>query len=291
MLNDIRLIIFDLDGTLLDSEKRIPESAFESLQKIKDNGVYISIATGRPLYSTLPYINQLALKTYFSVSDSSIVLNSDGDVISQSWIDASLMQQVGERAHNQKCGLVWATNRGMTDDFLIHESDFSDQFMRDFITVESKIYGLEMNLLKIKREFSFDDLKSYMVFILGLKSDIAILDSDLKHFKGQVTFLSHIGLNKVYHQELVKTHELIILRPLGADKSRGVKAIAAKHGVDLSQTMFFGDWYNDIEALDSVGYPVLMGNAPDELKKDGYHITDSNDENGIVHALEYYGLI
>lgn len=290
-MNDIKLIVFDLDGTLLNSSKRIPESTIKALQHLRNKGIKITVATGRPLYSTLCFVKQLELDTYFSVSDSSLVINHDGDVLMQSFIDPDLMNEVLERSRASGCRVVWATNKGMTDDFIISSDDYNDISMRDFIDIESKVYNLEIELLKIQDKFHPDDLTSYMVFILGLHDDIIRLDEELKTFKNRVTFLSHIGLSKVYHQELVKTHELIILRPLGADKSKGVRKIAENYGIDMSQVMFFGDWYNDIEALDAVGYPVLMQNAPQNLKNNGYHITGSNDDDGIIQALEHFNLI
>ena len=61
--------------------------------------------------------------------------------------------------------------------------------------------------------------------------------------------------------------------------------------IPLEHTIAFGDNYNDIDMLETVAMPVLMGNAPEALKKAFPNITDSHDHDGIYHALLKLGLV
>ena len=291
MTDNIKLIAFDLDGTLLDSHKEIPANSCAAIKSLLEKGIMVTIITGRPLYSTLRYIDELGLDSYFSISDSSIVLNRLGSSLHSTHIDPDVMQRIREMASSHSCGVVWASNKGLKDDFFISEDDNCSDKMKEFIRVESKVYSLDVKLLKVKSEFETNDLKSYMVFILGLKDEIKKLTSELGPMRDKMTILSNIGLSPVYHDKLVDTHNLMIMRPYHSGKLQGLKKICDHYGIGLENTMFFGDWYNDLDALDGVGYPVLMSNAPEDIDRSGYHLTGSNDAGAVVEALQFFNLV
>lgn len=291
MTDEIKLIAFDLDGTLLDSNKEIPATSRAAIKSVLEKGIVVTIVTGRPLYSTLRYIEELNLDSYFSISDSSIVINRSGVSLHNTHISPDVMQRIREMASAHRCGTVWASNKGLIDDFFISEDDNSSEKMKEFIRVESKVYSLDIKLLKVKNKFEMDDLKSYMVFILGLKDEIKELTSELIPMQDKMTILSNIGLSPVYHDKLVGTHSLMIMRPCHSGKLQGLKKICDHNGIGLENTMFFGDWFNDIDALDGVGYPVLMSNAPPDIDRSGYHLTGSNDTDGVVEALQFFNLV
>jgi Cof subfamily protein (haloacid dehalogenase superfamily) len=291
MTEEIKLIAFDLDGTLLDSQKEIPANSLAAIRTLLEKGIVVTIITGRPLYSTLRYIDELGLDSYFSISDSSIIINRQGHNLHNTCIDPDAMQRIREMASIHNCGVVWASNKGLNDDFFISQNDNDSEKMKEFIRVESKVYSLDVKLLRVKDKFETDDLKSYMVFILGLKDEIRKLTSKLNPMKDKMTILSNIGLNPVYHHKLVDTHNLMIMRPCHSGKLHGLKKICDHYRTGLENTMFFGDWHNDIDALDGVGYPILMDNAPEDIDRSRYHLTGSNDTDGVVEALRHFNLV
>jgi hypothetical protein len=72
----------------------------------------------------------------------------------------------------------------------------------------------------------------------------------------------------------------------GCSKGHALERWAAFRGVPREQVMAIGDNYNDIEMLAFAGYPVIMGNASEELRGRGWTVTRSNDQNGVAAALE-----
>jgi hypothetical protein len=72
----------------------------------------------------------------------------------------------------------------------------------------------------------------------------------------------------------------------GCSKGQALERWAAFRGVPREQVMAIGDNYNDIEMLAFAGYPVIMGNASEELRGRGWTVTRSNDQNGVAAALE-----
>ena len=79
--------------------------------------------------------------------------------------------------------------------------------------------------------------------------------------------------------------------PNGVTKSSAVKTLCDLWNIPLTDTVAFGDNYNDIEMLETVRMPFLMGNAPEELKGRFPNVTDSNDEDSIYKALKQIGLV
>ena len=77
----------------------------------------------------------------------------------------------------------------------------------------------------------------------------------------------------------------------GADKGEGILTLAAHLGLDPKNTMAFGDGGNDSSMIKAAGIGVAMGNALESLKYEADYTTTSVDDDGILNALRYYGLI
>src|SRR5206468_7081146 len=82
--------------------------------------------------------------------------------------------------------------------------------------------------------------------------------------------------------------DLCIMDVLNRDCSKGhaLKRWAEFRGLAAAEVMAIGDNYNDVEMLEFAGVPVVMGNASDELKQNGWHVTLGNDQSGVAAALE-----
>jgi hydroxymethylpyrimidine pyrophosphatase-like HAD family hydrolase len=72
----------------------------------------------------------------------------------------------------------------------------------------------------------------------------------------------------------------------GCSKGHALRRWAGHRGIDSSAVMAIGDNYNDIDMLTFAGHPVIMGNASDELKQNGWTITLHNDASGVAAAIE-----
>ncbi len=77
----------------------------------------------------------------------------------------------------------------------------------------------------------------------------------------------------------------------GADKGKGILAIARHEGFNPSQTIAFGDGGNDTSMILQAGIGIAMGNAIDELKQQTDYVTTSVDENGILNVLRHFGIV
>ena len=81
------------------------------------------------------------------------------------------------------------------------------------------------------------------------------------------------------------------ISPIGGTKQLGIDKFLEYYGLDLKDTMAFGDGGNDMQMLQHVSLAVAMGNAGDELKSIADFVTKDVDDEGIAYALKHYGLI
>jgi hypothetical protein len=76
----------------------------------------------------------------------------------------------------------------------------------------------------------------------------------------------------------------------GTTKGSGLAAVAQLLGIDRSEVMAVGDNYNDRDMLEWAGVGVVMGNASDDLRNAGFHLTDTNDNAGLARAIRTFAL-
>ena len=136
--------------------------------------------------------------------------------------------------------------------------------------------------------------KGYSLIVVGRK-DVAVLDP-----KGDVERIFH-QISADYEAELLarlphcisgRWHpEFTDITANGADKGKGIIAMAKHQGFDLNRTMAFGDGGNDSSMILQAGIGVAMGNAIDALKQQADYVTTSVDDDGILNALKHFNVI
>ena len=92
--------------------------------------------------------------------------------------------------------------------------------------------------------------------------------------------------------QMIRWHPLAIdLLHADGSKARGIRAVCAALGIDLADTMAFGDELNDLEMFKTVGFGVAMGDGRDELKALAKYITTPLEQHGVYNALVHLGII
>ena len=137
-------------------------------------------------------------------------------------------------------------------------------------------------------------------FAEKIHKEIGIKASPIDVYKGDKVYQMILYADTAYTEKLFEKlphcqwsrwhpHGIDIFSKEGG-KVTGIKKTLEYFGIHQEETMAFGDGDNDVEMLDFVKYGVAMGNAQDKTKAAADHITAASDENGIVKALEYFGL-
>ena len=135
------------------------------------------------------------------------------------------------------------------------------------------------------------------LIVVGCK-DVAVIDpkGDVDRIFRQM--LAVKNLDKASPLDVVLRQDILQLTPFfpadydnGADKGKGILAMARHEGFDPSRTMAFGDGGNDTSMILQAGIGVAMGNAIDALRQQADYVTTSVDDDGILNALRHFNVI
>ena len=260
----IKLIASDMDGTLLDGNKKLPKEFFTILNQLKEKGIAFAVASGRS-YVTLYHDFTPQSDDIDYICDNGAFVVTDGgeaeiSVISTEYIHAVLDEcEKLDNLHILMCGKKGTYQRPSNE-------DFNRQITPYYI---NRIY--------------VDDLKS-------VKDDIfKIAICDLKGPEN----ISHPTLSEKFKDILniqISGAVWMDVMNKGINKGTALNQIQKKLGVTYDETMTFGDFYNDIDLLKQGKYSFVMANANEDMFQYGNYKAKSNTENGVIEAIKEYVL-
>jgi len=263
---DIKLIVSDIDGTLLSSGNDLHPLTEDLVRAvINEKRCDFTFGTGRPLSMTLPMAEYFNLKVPFIYSHGAIYDLKDNSVVSAFPIKSTQIEEVAKIAEKFGVGMVTHTKTGM----------FCQVGNEDWKTIAS------MEWMKGKRV-------DHVSRVEDIKSDVPgeIIRMDIF---AEVDWLDDIwqevekSIQGVY---AVKMKRSIEISHDGINKGSALKKLSQLLEIPLKHIMAVGDSLNDIPLLQTAGYGVAMGTAPDALKEEADLIVPSANENGLLKALE-----
>lgn len=256
-----KLIMFDIDGTLLDHQNEIPASTKEAIQQLKEDGHEVAIATGRAPY----YINEIreALEIDSFVCFNGQYVEIDNEVIYKNPIRKELLTNLYEFSSSKEHPLVYMGAEAMKS--TVERNS----------TVEGCFASINIDTRNLRTSAKyFNEMEIYQTLLFCEAHEESAYHQSIK------------DLNFVrWHQ-----HSVDVL-PIGGSKAMGIERFMEHRGFTRDQVYAFGDNLNDLEMLQFVGHGVAMGNAPDKVKQAAKYVTKDVNDHGIAYGLEMVGLI
>lgn len=274
-LNNIKYVYFDMDGTLLTSQKNISEETLEILKKLKERKISCSIATGRPYYFA-----QREIKT---VNPHLPVISCNGALVYNPKEDQIISFDAIKKESTKKIFDILIRNDAI---FLVYTKEQIFLYKNDLINPKSKWFDWIFDNIK-----KFDDPTKIKVTFIKDIEDFDITNYDIIKF---LIIYSEISIDKYSQIEkdvkkindvyIVKSqNEVFDIMPKGFTKGHGLKVLHDKGLINLEETLVFGDAENDLSMFAAAKWSVAMGNAQEATKKAATFITDSHDNNGIAN--------
>jgi len=268
--NHYKLLVIDIDGTLVSREGEISAENLEALSLAGDAGIHISLCTGRSVHSCRRYINQLGLDNHHIFFDGALVSRPDfSQQIYIRTIAGDTVRQMLEYMREHEMNLEIAT----IDRFFSERETWSTQAKREFFDIDT-IIG-DMSRLWETETIIRGDL------VIADEADEARARAFMEHFTGRLQFSS------AYTPRFPGVSFINATAP-GLSKGKSLAALAAYLDIPLAETIAVGDWLNDISLLETAGLGIAMGNAHEELKKVADHVTASVDEHGLAAAIREF---
>jgi hypothetical protein len=274
----VRLIALDLDGTLLDSHGRIPPDNLEAVREAIDEGLHVVVVTGRSYHFANSVTRQLPSQVVLILNNGAAVKTSDGGGLLSRPLprDVALAVLQRTRAFRADTGVVFDRCDGR---HIVFESVDLDHPTRKAYFERNRHVIAEVSPL----EDAVDEDPLAIVFN-GSVSRMAALSVELETFAARTP----LGLARTEYAH--RDFSLIDVMASGTSKGRTLAAWASRLGVDAQDVLAMGDNYNDADMLEWAGTSVVMGNASDDLRSRGWHVTGRNDEAGVADAIRRLAL-
>ena len=251
MNHPARMIVTDLDGTLLQSDKRISDYTAEILGRCREKGHKLVFATARPLRAVRLYADSIPLDAMI-IHGGSIVYANDTELFRYG-IPAEMARNIllSLRRDYPGARLCAEINDTLYANYTVPiEWNHTEAVFTDFTDLPERM--VEKILIHVSSMEEMADLVRY-------------LPGDL------------------YIEITERTLALVMNRE--ATKLKGVQALCRHFGIALEQVVAFGDDYNDMGMLKGCGLGVAMGNALDEVKAVADETCGTNDEDGVARWL------
>ena len=259
----IRLLVSDIDGTLVTHDKQLTEAAMAAAARLGEAGVALALTSSRPPHGVATYADRLALTTPRGALNGALLVGADGRVLDQVLMDEAVVAEVvGRLAARGITTWLFTAEQWVIDDPSAHYVDFEHRTVQMAPTVVGDLrpfYGQVGKIMASSQDFA------------GLAAMEAELQGELG---ARVT--AHLS----QHYYLDVTHP-------NANKGTSVRAIAARLGIDIAETAVIGDMTNDVPMFEVAPVSIAMGNAPEWVRARATAVTRSNEEDGFAYAVEH----
>src|SRR6201987_4873236 len=261
----IRMVIADVDGTLVTQEKVLTKKAAEAVLRLHEAGIQFTITSGRPPRGMAMLIEPLKLTQPLAAFNGGVLIKPDHKiVVEQKFLPPGMRKKVIEAIENH--GLdVWL----YTD---------IDWFVRDpnapHVAREQWTVKFPPNVVK-----SFDGLLGRVAKIVGVSEDlerVAKCEKDVQQAGGDQVSAAR---SQPYYLDV--THPQ-------ANKGEVVGSLSRLLNLPTGQVATIGDMPNDVLMFKKSGVSIAMGNASPEVQASATYVTSSNEDEGFANAIEKY---
>ncbi|MBQ6371931.1 MAG: HAD family phosphatase [Oscillospiraceae bacterium] len=277
----IRLITFDLDGTVLDDSKNIPAENIVALQTAAEKNILVVPASGR-IYRFMPEAvrTQLAARYFIAANGGEVYDAAEDKVLYSAQIPLDMVLQVLD--HMDSLDVLYdcyADNtRYACTSFSAHADDyFSGPLMNSM---------LHNYILRTMQET--DDLRTFITERNRSLQKLQMYFRDSDERLRQLHMLPQLFPNLAVSTSLPNNIEI---NSAEATKGKALAALCSRLGIDSSEVIAFGDGLNDLDMLQFAGLSVAMGNADPLIRQNSLYVTCSNNESGVGKALRHFGII
>ncbi len=268
--NRYKLLVVDIDGTLMDKNGDILAEDRMAVAKAVDAGIQVSLSTGRVVQACLGIINQLSLDGYHMFFDGALVYNPEkGEQVYVEPISEELVRQMIDFAHlvGLDLDLYSATH------FFAERETWATDIRRDF-------YGLKLTTVDFTKIWQKERIIKGAVVVSSAEEKAKANDFYL-HFKDSLNFSWTV--TPAYPDV-----DFINIVASDVSKGKALEALVSFLGISLAEVMAIGDGTNDIPLLSSAGLAVAMDNASDKLKAVANYVTLDVDHNGVAAAISKF---
>ena len=292
------MIATDMDGTLLGNDGRVSARNLAALKAAEEAGIEVVVATGRRHSYAMRVLGGLGLRELNALISSNgavtRTLGADAKLLNRTFLpnetSRALFAQMGEfrNALVVTFDKVDANGEDARGALVVEElADLHAQIDKWMIANEPYIAHVR------PIEDCLGEEAAIQMMLCGTVERMRRAEAQLLTLEGVSAVGAHTpGTRVTLHRTEYPARDLSIvdILPGGCSKGVAVLRLAATLGIEAGEIMAIGDNWNDLPMLEVAGYPVLMGNAPEDLKllalERGWPVTGEHHLDGMAEAIE-----
>lgn len=256
----IKLIVTDLDGTLLNDNHQVPDRFWAMADRLLDQGVKIGIATGRPHFSIAEKFETIVDKLYAISDNGSLILHDNNELLSKS--------------------------------LPTHEIEALIMAARNVTNAWPILCGRERWYLENREEVLMSAISAYHSKFTFVEDLTKVQEAVLK-----MTVFDHVGSEENSYPQYKHFENRLKIAVGGpkwlditrtdVNKGEAVQLLQSLHSISPEETLVFGDFMNDYEMMQTARYSYAMKNATPKLKEVANFVTEKdNNEAGVLEVIE-----
>jgi Cof subfamily protein (haloacid dehalogenase superfamily) len=257
----IRLLVSDVDGTLVTTDKRLTPATVEAAARLREAGVMLALVSSRPPRGIAPLAARLGLETPVAGFNGGVILDREGRSLAE--------RPVPEAA--ARAALAAFAARGI-DAWVFADGEWLLQDPEGhYVPLEQRTIGFAP-----RRVDGFEPVIARAGKLVGASADAALLAECEASLQAELGAQASIHRSQAYYLDV--THP-------EADKGHALLALARLCGVEPAETACIGDMTNDLPMFGVAGLAIAMGNAPPAVQARAAAVTLSNEADGFAAAV------
>lgn len=267
-------IFFDLDGTLLNSNHQISRENLDLIEKLKEDGHGVSLATGRSINMAINYVNQLKLVDPVVLSNGTFIL----------YPLEKKIKVIGKQISNhvKQYFINYLKNYGGTITWFTEKQDYvySTSYSGDFVlTYSTNLIDFSGKPIADLEEYLLNT-KIYQLTLVYYGKDV-VQDRSLSLVTDEFKELEYNQICKVTNTSNI----FIDTNDLNTDKLNAIKIIQKELSLEQEDIIVFGDSNNDLAMIQYFQNSVAMGNATETVRISANEVIGDNDSTAIAEYL------
>jgi Cof subfamily protein (haloacid dehalogenase superfamily) len=270
----VRLLGVDIDGTLLNPEFQISPADMAALRRAHAAGVEVVVVTGRRHTFALPIVQQLGFDLWVISSNGAITRSLAGETFHRDLLPVDICRRLCATMQEFRGNTVLTFDKETKGAIVLeHMNELSASIQR---WLEKNLQFIEF-VIPIEDSLTRNPVQAmFCGSILRMQEALATLSAS--NLDEDITVLRT--------EYEARDLSMVDVLNQGCSKGHALERWAHHRGIPREEVMAIGDNYNDIEMLAFAGVPFIMGNAAEELRREGWTVTLSNDQNGVAAAIE-----
>ncbi|WP_119072303.1 Cof-type HAD-IIB family hydrolase [Aggregatilinea lenta] len=273
----IRLIVSDLDGTLLNTAHQITPFTDAAVRVAIEQGVLFTVATGKTFPSTEDVIQRYGITIPVITNNGTVLNGVDGSMIWERPIPLDIALESIELARRE--GILPIVYAG--PELIVAPLNGSHDAIDRNMAILMAHYEPAARVVDDLAQALTDAYKPHKIIFMNaddLPSVAAFQDTLAETFAGRAD---------VMRSGLISLFEIL---PRGVSKANALAVLLDYLDIDPAETMAVGDNSNDLEMIRMAGVGVAMGQSPDAVRAQADYVTGTNDEDGVGHAIHTFVL-